>query len=966
MPVFMKRQYSLFLLTIVAIATFAQSSLPKALQVTEFHLSNGMTIWLNEDHSQPKVFGAVVVKAGAADSPNTGIAHYFEHIMFKGTDKIGTVDYAAERPWLDSISAQYDILASTSDAAQRTAIQRNINRLSQCAAEYAVPNDFSNLTTRYGGSDLNAATSYDYTYYYNTFSPQYIRQWAALNSERMLNPVFRLFQGELETVYEEKNRAADDMFSSAMEHVMDKAFEGTPYQYSIIGSTENLKNPQLSKMRDFYKKYYVASNMGLILAGDINPDSIVPLLESTFGRLPKGEPAPTPVCQQKPYGQQTYDIRVNIPVVSAELLAFQGPATSSEDAEVLTIAMQLLNNDNNTGMLDSLMNDSRLLAAIAFNNQMKRGGLVGIGIMPNILGKKSKAENLCREEIERLKRGDFSDEALALVKRNYEHNRIIAMEDIAKRAELMVSVFGNTDISWDEYVKRSQAIHDITREDILRVVRKYLGDNYLRFVKKYGSYEKDRLTQPGYTPIVPKHNGEESVFARELAAMSGQPEAPRFIDIQHSATVRQLAPLATLYTVPNPIDSIFSLQIIHRKGKLHDPLLGYAAEYLDELGTDSLSLTQLSRKMQQLGAMMSFEVNDDCFIISLLGRDSEFGKSVDLLAHFLTHAKHDEKKLNELKVGEKFTAKAFDKSATMVTEALADKLLTGSHSLYLNRLTAAEIKKLTSDDLLDAVANARRVQCSIVYSGVLPTDTVAATVCAKLHPEQSVEKYVYAYNPFEPVGENVVYVYQLKNARQNIVGTYQQLAADPEWSDVADRKLFTQYFGRGMSSVMFQEMREFRSLAYSVGAQSMGPEHSTHAADPTAFITTLGTQTDKTMQAVALLDSLLTDMPLRQKNVETASQSLYNDISNSYPSFRKIGLSVSNLRLDGYDHDYAADLYEALRPKKADDVKRYFEKKVRHAPRALFIIGQLSKSELAELTKYGRVVILKKSDLIRY
>lgn len=221
----MKRQYSLFLLTIVAIATFAQSSLPKALQVTEFHLSNGMTIWLNEDHSQPKVFGAVVVKAGAADSPNTGIAHYFEHIMFKGTDKIGTVDYAAERPWLDSISAQYDILASTSDAAQRTAIQRNINRLSQCAAEYAVPNDFSNLTTRYGGSDLNAATSYDYTYYYNTFSPQYIRQWTALNSERMLHPVFRLFQGELETVYEEKNRAADDMFSSAMEHVMDKALK---------------------------------------------------------------------------------------------------------------------------------------------------------------------------------------------------------------------------------------------------------------------------------------------------------------------------------------------------------------------------------------------------------------------------------------------------------------------------------------------------------------------------------------------------------------------------------------------------------------------------------------------------------------------------------------------------------------------------------------------------------------------
>ena len=190
---------------------------PTSLEVKELQLSNGMTVWLNEDHSQPKIFGAVVVNAGAKDCPNTGIAHYFEHILFKGTETIGTIDYAQEKPWLDSISSCYDQLASTKDEQQRSVIQQDINRLSQKAGEYAIPNEFNRLISKYGGSNLNAATSWDYTYYHNSFTPQYLEHWCWLNSERLINPVFRLFQGELETVYEEKNMYADDMLATAGE-----------------------------------------------------------------------------------------------------------------------------------------------------------------------------------------------------------------------------------------------------------------------------------------------------------------------------------------------------------------------------------------------------------------------------------------------------------------------------------------------------------------------------------------------------------------------------------------------------------------------------------------------------------------------------------------------------------------------------------------------------------------------------
>ena len=166
------------------------------LQVREHKLSNDLTVWLNEDHSQPKIFGAVVVKAGAKDSPNTGIAHYFEHMMFKGTDKIGTIDYESEKVLLDIIAEKYDALADTEDPKMRAHLQQIINDLSVRAAEYVIPNEFDRLISRFGGTKLNAGTSYDYTLYFNTFSPQYISQWAEINSERLVNPVFRLFQSE--------------------------------------------------------------------------------------------------------------------------------------------------------------------------------------------------------------------------------------------------------------------------------------------------------------------------------------------------------------------------------------------------------------------------------------------------------------------------------------------------------------------------------------------------------------------------------------------------------------------------------------------------------------------------------------------------------------------------------------------------------------------------------------------------
>ena len=445
---------SVFLLVLTS-HLFAQ--MPKALQVKELQLSNGMSVWLNEDHSQPKVFGAVVVQAGAKDCPNTGIAHYFEHIMFKGTDEIGTVDYAKEKPWLDSISAAYDRLAATTDVAQREAIQKDINRLSQKAGEYAIPNEFNSLISRYGGSKLNAGTSFDFTFYHNIFTPQFMEQWCWLNSDRLINPVFRMFQGELETVYEEKNMGSDQIMTAMRENIFSELFGTQPYAYPIIGSTENLKNPKLSDMKKFYEQYYVGCNMGLVLSGDFDAESIMPLLERTFGRIPRGTmpshpKSPLPDITQ----ERTVELKLPIPIVNMEALVFKAPTDFEPDANALKIATSILSNGN-AGMLDSLMNDGQMMAAAISPVSLNDAGVAMMMLVPNLLSKTAKAEQACLNQFQRVFNGDFDDKLIEVQKRSIRNEALRELETIDDRGLQMVMVMSSGH-KWQDYIDKVNAI----------------------------------------------------------------------------------------------------------------------------------------------------------------------------------------------------------------------------------------------------------------------------------------------------------------------------------------------------------------------------------------------------------------------------------------------------------------------------------------------------------------------------
>ena len=965
------------IIAIILVACGAIAIQAEGLDVRELKLSNGLTVWLNEDHSQPKVYGALVVKAGAKDCPNTGIAHYLEHLLFKGTQKIGTVDYDAEKVWLDSIAMKYNELSQTNamvNEDKRLAIQRDISRLSQRAADYAIPNEFDRLIAKYGGSALNASTSYDVTEYHNTFAPQFLEQWCELNSERMLNPVFRLFQGELETVYEEKNRAADNITTAAVEKVMEAAFKGHPYQYPIIGSTENLKNPRLSDMEAFFRKYYVAGNMGLMLSGDFSAADILPLLERTFGRLPKGEaPKSSSLSSSSlsPFNGETLDIKLNIPLVKAVGLLVRGPLSIDKDYRALQLAMRLLTNDNETGMLDSLRTAHEVMFALSENFALNEAGAVGLLVIPKIpFGSKKKAERLCWQQIERVKAGDFSDAKLTDLKQVMLRNIEDELETITSRATLMGEVFsqGRT---WNDYLNEVEAIKTITKADVVAAANRYLlTDHYLRGVKRFGSYPKDKVSQPGYKPVVPKHAREQSAYAREFEKLPVAERSPRLIDLQHDAVITPLTEHVTLYHVANPVNDLFSLSLKWQKGERDEPRLALVEPYLTELGTDSLTKHQLGEAWQQLGTTLETTLSDTYLMVTITGFERNLLPSLRLLSHFLTRLKPDEKATKELADEYKMQYKQLGRTNASVRQMVLEKLLKGERSTYLKHPTVAEAKKLTGEEMLQLFYDVLKYDCSILYSGTRTSQDVA------IHCQSFISSFSHSLNfsvltppdnaiRLQEYNEPLVFVYDMPDSRQTLIGTFCSIKPSLTDKEEAQLRLWSQNVGGGMSSLLFQEIREFRAMAYSADGQHVIPNRARHRDHPSGFLTSLGTQADKTMQALAVLDSLMKQMTVGEQAVATAKQEILNNINNSYPTFRQRANYVSTYRMNGYKEDPRASASRIVPTLTVDDVNDFYRTNIQQHPHVYYVIGNKKQLDMQQLSRYGRIVMLKKEDIMR-
>jgi len=940
----------------------------------EYYLPNGLKVFLQEDKTQPNAIGAVIVKGGAKCDPAdaTGIAHYFEHMLFKGTDSIGTIDFAAEKIYLDSIKMEYDKLGNTTDPKQRDEIQKRINQLSVSAANYAIPNEFDRLVSHFGGTGLNAFTSDDNIVYFNSFPGEKTKLWIELYAHRFINPVFRLFQSELETVYEEKNMYADFSFTAIMEKWESLAYPTHPYgTQTILGSAEHLKNPSLSKMQAYFETYYVPNNMALAITGNFEIEDIKPWIEANFGAW---EEKPAPVYPKFPehqyVGVEKHKVRLTPIRVGAFI--FKGVPSNHEDAIKLELLTEILSNGAETGLLDELRGERKLLMAEITSDSKVDLGNISVMYMPKIVGQSMhKAEKHVLQKLERLKKGDFDDRLFEIAKVQYKKSFYRSMENPSSRLFSLIDVFNNNQ-TWEEYLQEQDRVDQITKQDIVDVANKYFTGNYALLRSRTGFPKKDKIKKPDFQPILPKNSEAESQYAQNFKARDTLAIEPLYMKIgtvakddtaEKDVLKDQWSDKVTYFHGKNPINQIFKLTFLYGVGSIQNDLIPYACMHLNELGTSTKDHKEFNKQMQLLGASFSAYADNNTFRFQLEGLEENFDKTILLFSEFLSDLKMDDDKIKLLYSETKQERKVEKKSAQDLIGYLFNYTRYGELSSGLRRKSLKEIKKLSSQSLIAALEDGMKYELQVIYTGTQkPSEIKAALSQTPMVKQVSKAGHFKDYIPFQEVKEPVVYYINDPKAIQSqiYIWTPGQPLNDPKR---LQSKVFNEYFGGGMEGIVFQEIREFRSLAYGCFGQYILPLNKEAG---TMFICGLSTQADKSEEAIDVFLSLLKDMPEKPERVDNIKNSMTKSVNASRTSFRNAPSLVANWELMGYQEDPNIKALNYLENQfNFEEIVTFYKNEIEKENVVICVVGNIKTIGKDKLAKYGKVTELKIKDVMK-
>lgn len=952
----MKTISIILLLFASSIFGFAQG-----IKVETYKLNNGLTVYLSEDHTNPEVFGAVITNAGGKNDPSdaTGMAHYMEHMLFKGTEELGTIDWEKEKIHIDNIFSLYDKLGQTTDEEERKAIQKNINEESLKAAEYAIPNETSNLIKSMGGTNLNAGTGPDNTVFYNAFPPNQIEKWMDLYSHRFMNPVFRSFQAELEVVYEEKNMYADMFFFPLLEAFNKNFFKNHPYgQQTLIGTVDDLKNPSLTKMKEFFDTYYVANNMGLVIVGDFNSEAVKPLIEEKFGKWRTGT-----IPEPKVYNEEAFKgrefIEVKMSPIKLGVLGFRTVPKGHPDEIALEICNGILSNSNSTGLLDKLSLDNKIMAAQVMAMPYQDHGANIILFIPKILGQKLEdAEQLIFDEIKKLKAGEFEDwmvEANKFEKYIYYQKAFESIEDKA----IMIGYTFAEGRDVNSINEIPEKIKKITKQDIIDIANKYYGDDYLAFYSKMGFPKKNKIEKPGYEPLLSNTN-KKSKYAEHYDQIPSTQPNEKYIDINNDIkTINEAG--GTIYFTENPMNDIFSLTIKFGIGTQKLPMVEYASSAMNYAGTETKTVTELKNEFGKIGCSYSIHSNDSYTIVELEGIERNYDKAIELIAELISSPKLEQDKIERI-YDEVRTERKMERSEPdNIASALFEYVKYKEKSSFLDRLSLNEIKALEAENLVNTFKEATgyNIEIHLVANKEEP---LVSLLKSKLKIDTEKKKSDSPiYLDIEKYNENTVFFVNKKKALQSKI-FFLVNGEKFDKNNKANIEEFNMYFGGGFSGLVLQEIREYRSLSYTAGAGFRTPSV---VDKPITFVGYIGTQADKTNEAIDVFQDLVRNMPSKTDRAPMIKDYLMQSAFTGTPNFRDLSQSIANWKHQGYNEDPALIDVKNYQNFKFEDIENFYKKNLKQAPVVTIIVGNKKKVDIKKLEQYGKIIELKESSLFK-
>lgn len=932
------------------------------MKVRMYTLDNGLQVYLSQVKNEPRIAAQILVRCGGKTDPasNTGLAHYFEHLMFKGTQKLGTVDYSAEKVYLDQIENLYEQYSATKDEAKRTALYHAIDSLSQIAARYAVPNEYDKAMAIIGSKGTNAYTANDVTVYVEDVPVNRLDNWAMIQADRFSNAVIRLFHTELETVYEEKNMSLVNDTRKSVEELFRTLYPDHPYgTQTVLGTQENLKNPSIKAIKAYFEKYYVPNNMALILSGDLDFDKTIQTIDRYFSALkPKG--SFQPIAPSKFKLDKTVQKDVFGQNNEVVYLAFKTPAASAKDAELMQMASAVLYNGN-AGMIDlNVMQKQQMVMAFASPYQMADGGMLILGGQPSAGESLVQAKDRLLEQVDKLKKGEFDAWLLQAVIAQYKLGKMKSMETHTGQAALITGTLRDG-LSWESEVKAIDRISRFTKADIVSFANKYLNHCAIVYKRKGEDQNVVKIAKPTITPLKINRT-EQSAFYKELVNQKVPEIAPVFNDFNKEISMSSYRQGVDVWFKQNSLNQLFEMRYSIPVGTDNDKRLSLAGDYFDYLNTPKYTAAQIKQEFYKLACNMSLDVNSDYTVIALSGLSENMPKAEALMEYVLNNIQVNEPAYHQLvKDMTVHYANAKTQQRSIFAQ-LQSYVMWGKDVAHKDLITPEQMEQIKPAELVDLLKSLHTYTHKIMYYGPLSQKQFLSVV-KKEHqlPSTLLPAPAPKRDELVKTEQNKVYLVHYKSNQINL-GMYAN--AHPFSRDIYPiSAAYNAYFGGTMSGIVFQEMREARGLAYSASARL------TLADMPWtqyAYTTYIATQNDKLKDATQAFLEIINQMPLSEGTFESAKKLTLDNIKTSRITRGNVLWTYDRILRQGNTDNPDKLLFEKLPGFTLLDIKKFQEQYVKGKHYTYFIVGDKNSMDVEYLNSIAPLQELSLEEVFGY
>ena len=925
-------------------------------KVRIYTLKNRLQVFLAQNFDAPRIQTFIPVKTGSNNDPadNTGLAHYLEHMMFKGTSRLGTQNWEKEKVLLDQISELYEQHKAEQDPEKKKEIYKKIDEVSQEASQYAIANEYDKVISSLGASGTNAHTWFDETVYKNNIPNNELEKWLKVEKERFSELVLRLFHTELESVYEEFNRAQDNDSRLVNYELMDALFPTHPNgQQTTLGKPEHLKNPSMKAIHKYFDEYYVPNNYAMVFVGDLDFEETIQLVDQYFGAIPYKElPKKTPIIE-KPI-TEIVERTVKSPTTPRTQLAWRTDSYGSREAVLADIVANILSNRGEAGLLDLNINQTqRMLWAQAFSVGLKEYGYFSIVAVPKETQTLKEAQEMVLEQIELLKKGDFPDWMLPAIINDFKIQRMKALET----AEGLATNLYDTYIkgrSWEQELNEMDEYSEFTKQEVIDFANEFFKDNYVIINKEKGVNDKLlRVDNPGITPI--KINREaQSEFLQEILAEKTEDIQPEFIDYQKEIKTAAVKD-KKLSFVKNKYNEIAQAHFIFPFGSDHDRDLGISTQVLQYLGTEKFSPEDLKKEFFKIGVSNDFKTTADQLLISLSGLEENIEKGIELLQHWMHNVKPDQEIYNQFVETILENREAVKKDKNRIMTALTNYTKLGEFSRFTDIISKKELESSNVEVFTDRMKKLFDYPYQVFFYGKnfenfthyieKYIETASLQIPEpKKYPEPETKGNVYFMN------YDMVQMEMSKIGRGNEVNT----------ANFGKINVFNEYFGRGLSSIVFQEIRESKSLAYSAYVSYAANSESGH---PDYITTYIGTQPDKLQIAVDTMSELMSELPEVPIQFENARNAALKQIASTRITRTTIFFNTLRLKKIGISHDFRKDIYQQIQNLKFDDVKQFYQTEIKPVHFNTAIIGKRENLNMEAVNQMGEFKELTLKDI---